>query len=253
MLYKYNREKNKMKKLLTILCALLMILSLSACGGKKDEEPVVDDTPVVTDEESPAMTYEEYVAADFNTEVVLDLYAQASQSWWDGKIKVYATDDKGNGVFVYDMACDEADAEWFKDGNGFRVTGFKDQWSGEIEVVDGTFTKLSQTYTAQAKNMDEYFGDNDALSPYQNQLVSFTGVSVESIAYKNDEPGDDIYLTVSRDGKTMDLCVERYLTDPESEVYTTVGELSQGSVIDFEGFLYWYEGANPHITSITVK
>ena len=55
-----------MKKLLTILCALLMVLSLSACG-KKEEEPVVDDTPVVTEEESPAMTYEEYVAADFNT------------------------------------------------------------------------------------------------------------------------------------------------------------------------------------------
>ena len=239
-----------MKKLLTILCALLMVLSLSACG-KKEEEPVVVDEPQV--EETPAMSYEEYLAAEKDSEVVLDLYAQASQSWWENKITVYATDDKGNGVFVYELACDEADAEWFKDGNGFRVTGYKGEWSGEIEVVDGTFTKLSQTYTAEVKNLDDKFGDNDALLPYQNQLVAFTGVSVENISYKGGEPGDYIYLTVSRDGKTMDICVERYLTDPDSEVYTTVGELEVGSVIDFEGFLYWYEGANPHITSITVK
>lgn len=239
-----------MKKLLTILCALLMVLSLSACGKKEEDSTVVDE-PVV--DESPAMSYEEYTAAELNSEVVLDLYAQASQSWWDNKITVYATDDKGNGVFVYELACDEADADWFKDGNGFRVTGFKSEWSGEVEVTDATFTKLSQTYNAEVKNLDDNFGNNDALLPYQNQLVTFTGVSVEDITYKNGEPGDDIYLTVSRDGKTMDLCVERYLTDPESEVYTTVGELEVGSVIDFEGFLYWYEGANPHITSITVK
>ena len=112
---------------------------------------------------------------------------------------------------------------------------------------------MSQTYVTEVKNLDDKFGDNDALLPYQNQLVAFTGVSVENISYKGGEPGDDIYLTVSRDGKTMDICVERYLTDPDSEVYTTVGELEVGSVIDFEGFLYWYEGANPHITSITVK
>ena len=42
-----------MKKLLTILCALLMVLSLSACG-KKEEEPVVVDEPQV--EETPAMS-----------------------------------------------------------------------------------------------------------------------------------------------------------------------------------------------------
>ena len=26
--------------------------------------------------------------------------------------------------------------------------------------------------------------------------------------------------------------------------------LGVGDVIDLEGFLYWYEGANPHITSV---
>ena len=29
--------------------------------------------------------------------------------------------------------------------------------------------------------------------------------------------------------------------------------LQIGDTIDAEGFLYWYEGVNPHITAITVK
>ena len=29
--------------------------------------------------------------------------------------------------------------------------------------------------------------------------------------------------------------------------------LKIGDTVDMEGYLYWYEGANPHITSVTVK
>ena len=72
-----------MKKLFAALCALLMVLSLTACG-KKEEEPVVDNSENQTEvenqtEESPAMSYEEYMAAELDSEVVLDLYAQDSQ------------------------------------------------------------------------------------------------------------------------------------------------------------------------------
>ena len=31
------------------------------------------------------------------------------------------------------------------------------------------------------------------------------------------------------------------------------GVMEIGQTIDMEGFLYWYEGVNPHITSVTVK
>jgi len=46
--------------------------------------------------------------------------------------------------------------------------------------------------------------------------------------------------------------VERYLTAPETEVYTTVGTLNVGDVVNVEGFLYWYEGVNTHITAISL-
>jgi hypothetical protein len=36
-------------------------------------------------------------------------------------------------------------------------------------------------------------------------------------------------------------------------VYEAVKALNVGDTVDMEGFLYWYEGVNPHITSVTVK
>ena len=39
----------------------------------------------------------------------------------------------------------------------------------------------------------------------------------------------------------------------DTDVYEAVRNLQIGDTIDMEGFLYWYEGANPHITSVTVK
>ena len=92
----------------------------------------------------------------------------------------------------------------------------------------------------------------DELITHQNKLVSFKGLTVKSVSYKNDEPGDDIYLTLTLNGADYEFCVERYLTDPETEVYKTVGTLEAGDVVDVEGFLYWYNGSNPHITKITV-
>ena len=38
--------------------------------------------------------------------------------------------------------------------------------------------------------------------------------------------------------------------DKDSEVYGAVKALNIGDKIDMEGFLYWYEGVNPHITSV---
>ena len=39
----------------------------------------------------------------------------------------------------------------------------------------------------------------------------------------------------------------------DTDVYKAVEGLKVGDTIDLEGFLYWYNGANPHITGVTVK
>ena len=67
------------------------------------------------------------------------------------------------------------------------------------------------------------------------------------------EDGDDLYFKVNLNGKSYTFTVESYLCDKTTEVYNAVKNLKIGDTIDVEGFLYWYEGVNPHITSVTVK
>ena len=255
-----------MKKIIAILLAMVLVLAAAGCAAAPAEESTApaeestaqaeestaeEETAEETTEESNAMTYAEYTAAAIDDEVVVEAYVQATQSWWEDKITVYAQ-DKDGAYFIYEMACSEEDAAKLVQGTKILVTGFKAEWSGEVEIVDATFEFVegADTYVAEPTDVTELLG-KDELIDYQNQLVSFKGMTVKSIAYKNDEPGDDIYVTVSKDGADYDFCVERYLTDPETDVYKAVGELQEGDVIDVEGFLYWYEGVNTHITAVS--
>ena len=65
--------------------------------------------------------------------------------------------------------------------------------------------------------------------------------------------GDDLYFNASVGGQTYTFTVESYLCGSDTEVYKAVQALEVGQTVDMEGFLYWYEGANPHITKVTVK
>ena len=47
--------------------------------------------------------------------------------------------------------------------------------------------------------------------------------------------------------------MESYLCASSTDVYKAVENLKVGDTVDMEGYLYWYEGVNPHITSVTVK
>ena len=229
-----------MKKILAILLTLTFLFALTACGGA-EADPAAKSEGV--------MTYAEYVAAALDSEVTIEAYVQAKQSWWEDKATVYAQDPDG-AYFLYDMACSEEDYAKLTTGTKIKVTGFKSEWSGEVEITDATFTIGEGTWTAEPVDVTALLG-TDELIDHQNQLVSFKGMTVESIQYKNDTPGDDIYVNLSYNGVTYSFCVEFYLTGADTEVYAAVGELVAGDVIDVEGFLYWYEGVNTHITSVS--
>ena len=240
-----------MKKIIAMLLTLVMVLSFAACAAQPAPETEPSTEPVTENVvDSNVMTYEEYLAADLDTEVVIETNVQATQSWWDNKITVYCQDEVG-AYFLYELACSEEDAAKLVPGTRIRVTGFKAEWGGEIEIMDGTFEFVEgadMTYVG-AEDFTELLGTEELVNQ-QNKLGAFYGLTVESITYKNDEPGDDIYLDMSLNGATYTFCVERYLTGPETEVYTTVSALNVGDVVNVEGFLYWYEGPNPHITWI---
>ena len=237
-----------MKKFLAMLLVMTSVFAFSACGdadsGKDNENE--------NNNESSAMTYAEYDAAALDTEVTVETYVQATQSWWEDKITVY-TQDKDGAYFIYEMACTEEDAAKLTPGTKILVKGYKGEFSGEIEILDATFEFVegADTFVAEPKDVTSLLGTDDMVK-YQNQLVSFAGMTVEKIEYKNGEPGDDIYVTLGLNGASYDFCVEVYLTGTDTEVYKTVGELEVGDVVDVTGFLYWYNGMNPHITAISV-
>ena len=236
-----------MKKIILVLLALVMVFALASCG----ETDTPDPTPEEILANLPVMSYEEYMAADIDDPVAVEVYVQAHQSWWNDKVTVYAADEDG-AYFIYELACSKENAAKLLPGTKICVRGYKAVWAGEVEIVDATFTFAGEdTYVAEVTDVTSLLGTAELID-YQNQLVSISGVFVKGIEYKGGQPGDDIYLTVTYKGADYSLCVERYLTDPDSMVYTTVQSLQVGEVINVEGFLYWYEGANPHLTSVTV-
>lgn len=283
-----------MKKLTSLLLTGVLVSVLAGCGAAGDNaapaaETAVESTVEAAAEESAApeeeaaaetetaaeteaaaeeksegvMTYAEYAAADVDTEVVIEAYVQAKQSWWDDKATVY-TQDQDGAYFLYDMACSEEDYEKLVPGTKIKVTGFKSEWSGEVEIIDATFEIEEGSYIAEAEDVTALLG-TDELIENQNKFVAFKGMTVEAAGqdadgndvaflYKWDgsgQDGDDLYFNVSLNGETYTFTVESYLCDNTTDVYAAVKNLQIGDVIDMEGFLYWYEGVNPHITSVT--
>ncbi|MDO4291824.1 MAG: hypothetical protein Q4C65_01190 [Eubacteriales bacterium] len=213
------------------------------------------------------MSYEEYMAAELDSQVTVETYVQAKQSWWEDKATVY-TQDRDGAYFVYNMACSEEDYEKLTPGTKIRVTGYKAEWSGEVEIMDSTFEFVEggDTYEAEPVDVTELLG-TDELIEHQNQLVTFTGLTVEAAGQDDDgndvaflynwdgsgTDGDDLYFKASYNGESYTFTIESYLCDNTTDVYAAVKNLKIGDTIDMEGFLYWYEGVNPHITSVTVK
>ena len=286
-----------MKKLTSLLLTGVLAAALAGCGAANDNaapaaetavesvaetvseaaetvaaetetaaaetETAVETQAAAEEKSEGVMTYAEYVAADVDTEVVIEAYVQAKQSWWEDKATVYAQDQDG-AYFLYDMACSEEDYEKLVPGTKIKVTGFKSEWSGEVEIIDATFEIEEGSYIAEALDVTALLG-TDELIENQNKFVAFKGMTVEAAGqdadgndvaflYKWDgsgQDGDDLYFNVSLNGETYTFTVESYLCDNTTDVYNAVKNLKVGDVIDMEGFLYWYEGVNPHITSVT--
>lgn len=267
-----------MKKFIAMLLALAMVLAFAGCAKTEAPETTVATTeaPVETTEaatEAPAtepveevtvMTHADYAAAELDTEVTVETYVQATQSWWNDSITVYCQSEDG-AYFLYGLACSEEDAAKLVPGAKIRVTGYKSEWSGEVEITDGTFAFVDdgETYIAEPADVTDLLGTDDLVA-HQNEKVSFTGLTVEAsndagdaFLYNWDGSGEagtdsDLYFKASVGGNTYTFVIEYYLCNETTEAYQAVTNLKVGDVINLEGFLYWYDGVQPHITSVTV-
>lgn len=254
-----------MKKLLTLLLSLCMIMTLGACSKKAEEAPA-EETFDYSAKSEGVLTYAEFEAlpSDGSAEVVIEGYVQAAQSYWNGAV-LYLVDTDG-AYFVYNdgsvaniseedyaklVTSTDYNDSWFGMGTGakVKVSGTKSEWAGEVEIVDSTVEVVDteHTYLAQA----EVLSAIDAKDI--NKLVKLENCEVVSLDKKASDSDPDLYLIVKFNGEEVEMCVENYLSRPGTEVYKTVEGLSEGQTIDVTCFLYWYNGANPHIVEVTVK
>ena len=250
-----------MKKLLSVLLVMILALSSMLVSCNKDD----DDKEDINAKSEGVMTYEAYAAAAADAEVVIEAYVQAKQAYSEayGNTSLYLQDGKG-GYFVYRMACTADEYASIKVGNKIKITGYKDIWSGEQEIIDAEFEIISGNYVATAEDVTSLLGSAE-LEKKQNILAAFKNLTVVASNKEDDttdyaflynwdgsgEQGDDIYFNVSDGTNTYNFCIETDLCNKDTDVYKAAEALNIGDKINLEGFLYWYNGANPHITKIT--
>jgi len=256
-----------------------MCVTLAACGGgaatseqadtSTTEQAAAEQTATEAVDASAksdgVMTYAEYTAAAVDDPVTIEAFVQGKQAWWENKATLYLQDEDG-AYFVYNAECSEADYDKLVEGQKVKVEGYKAEWSGEVEVAEGaTITIEDGTWIADPVDVTDKLDSSDLID-YQNQKVAFKDLTIAAsedgdgnevaFTYGSDgsgEQGDDLYFNVDDGTDTHTFTVESYLCDKDSDVYKAVEGLKVGDTVDLEGFLYWYEGANPHITSVTVK
>ena len=282
-----------MKKAIVIMLTGAMMLAAVACGGgssnsapaqesKTEEAKPAEETqetvestveePEQTEPNIPedAMSFEDYMAAATDTEVVVQGSIQGKQNYFvkddQGKASIYLQDQNGGAYFIYELPCTEKEYELMEIGKTIKVKGYKSEWSGEIEVIDiETWMFVDGDYIAEAEDVTALLGTDD-LAAKMNKKVLFKGMKVEPIKDKDNNDvafiynyngsgteGDDLYFNVSVNGQTYTFTVESYLCGPDSDIYKAVKDFHIGDVIDLEGFLYWYNGPNPHITAVLAQ
>lgn len=248
-----------MKKFLAIVLALTFVFAFVACGKKDHEFKDVKSEGV--------MTYDEFAAAALESKVTIEGYVQAKQVYSEqyGNTSLYLQDTKG-AYFVYRLACTAEEYAKFTEGVKVKIVGYKAVWSGEVEIIDVESFSVDSSvkYTAPVFDATSLLGSDDLIK-HQNEKVSFKGLTVKAskdadgneVAYLykwngTGAEGDDLYFNVALGDKEFQFLVESDLCGADTEVYKAVKNLKVGDTIDLEGFLYWYDGVNPHITSVKV-
>lgn len=248
-----------MKKFLAIVLALTFVFAFVACGKKDHEFKDVKSEGV--------MTYDEFAAAALESKVTIEGYVQAKQVYSEqyGNTSLYLQDTKG-AYFVYRLACTAEEYAKFTEGVKVKIVGYKTVWSGEVEIIDVESFSVDSSvkYTAPVFDATSLLGSDDLIK-HQNEKVSFKGLTVKAskdadgneVAYLykwngTGAEGDDLYFNVALGDKEFQFLVESDLCGADTEVYKAVKNLKVGDTIDLEGFLYWYDGVNPHITSVKV-
>ena len=265
-----------MKKITAIALVLVMMLCVVACAPATTQNPSESastpsnpstpaSTPDSNNTTTGVMTHAQYLAAAQDDAVEIEAYVQATQSWYNDAIVIYAQDKSYGGYFGYNIPCSKEDAAKLVPGTKINIKGYKTFYKGMPEIAaEGavlTILEGEDTFIAYAEVMNDLLGKQELVNK-AGAYAAFQDLTISKIEFRNGQPGDDIYVDLTLGDATYSFCVERYLTDPETDVYKAFvnEEVKVGDVVNVYGFVYWYDadedgqsgdGINTHITKIT--
>ncbi len=248
--------RHNIKKLIIVI--VLLSLALASCAPSPANNTVT----------VKAMTYAEYAAASDNAKVVIEGYVQAfAYNAAYNSVNMFIQDDDG-AYYAYRAVCDAVKAKSLSEGVRVRVTGSKGSYAGEAELQEQcTFEVLSGNKIYSPSDITSVIGDEKALEKLMNQKISVKGLTVtesydkadgaHGSLYKWDGSGkagenDDVYFSASLEGNSSLFVVESDEVPEGTDVYGTAAGLSVGDIIDLEGYMYWYNGPNIHVSGISV-
>ena len=277
-----------MKKILALVLALAMVLGLAACGSPKEttlapteppkttEAPATTEAPTAAPTEAPTteaekdpfadkgegvMTYEEFMAAELMEPVVIEAFVQGKQSYYaaKGTANVYLADMDG-AYYCYGLAMTQEQFDKLAKGVKVKVSGEKAEYAGEIEVSNGVLEEIWEdiNYETAYGDVTAFISEPEELVKFMNLSVQFTDMVVlaqddgSAVSKKQSDSDPDLYFRAGNQYGIVDFCVESFLTGPDTDAYKAVEALKVGDMVNVQGFLYWYNGANPHVTDITV-
>ena len=150
-----------MKKLIAIALLLTMLAGVSALA------------------EEAVMSHADFDAAELDSEVVVETYVQAKQSWWSDKATIYTQAEDG-AYFIYEMPISQEEYDKLVPGTKIKVKGYKSAWSGEVEITDATYEILeADPFIPEAADVTALLAKEEELIAHQNELVAFKGMTVE--------------------------------------------------------------------------
>ena len=70
--------------------------------------------------------------------------------------------ESGRCFLRYNLPCSQEDYDKLVPGTKIKVTGFKSEWSGEVEITDATYEiEDTDTFVADAKDVTDLLGKDN--------------------------------------------------------------------------------------------
>ncbi len=197
--------------------------------------------------------------AELDSEVVVENLCTGKAVLVEDKATVY-TQDQDGAYFVYNMA--PVQKRLWKTGarTKIKVTGYKAEWSGvEITLMLPLKSWKVIPTSLPTRMLPQCSEPMNWSTTRISMLHSKAWLLKQPAGWKRKwrcpvqlgwlrYDGDDLILQRFPEWRDHSFVVESYLlSDNTNDVYAAVKNLQIGDVIDMEGFLYWYEGVNPHI------